>query len=143
MTGSYLQLPIKAYELINKKEHDRCSLSQSVASMLHLIITTHWGESKYNEDFGCEIWEHDFENIDNAQVYREKMKASIKKTIEKHEPRLKISRVDVQIEQIELMAQNQRTKSRISLLINGVLNKTNETFNYTEQFFIGPLSYTL
>ena len=141
--NDYYNLPLKLGDLIEKKEHKRCTLSESVAAMIHLIAISHFGECKHDESFGCEIWEHDFESITNPQLYKEQLKESIQKTIEIYEPRLSISRVEIQIEQIEQRAGNRRTKSRISIHVKGSLKKTNEQFVCTEKFFIGPLSYTL
>ena len=139
----YYNLPLNLADIVEKKEHQKCSLNESVASMIHLIITSHFGEFNHDSSFGCEIWEHDFENIINTQLYKDQLKKSIQQTVEKHEPRLSNIRVDIQIEQIESLVGNRRAKSRIKLHIRGSLIKTNETFVFTEQFFIGPLSYTL
>jgi len=129
--------------MIQQKEHPRCDLKNSIASMIHLITISHFGEYKHDERFGCEIWEHDFENISNTQIYKEQLRKSIQETIERYEPRLSIRRINIQMEQIEIRIGNRRTKSRISLHVKGSMIKTNEVFSYAEQFFIGPLSYSL
>lgn len=139
----YYNLPLKLADLTEKKEHPRCTLIESVTLMIHLITTSQFGEFKHDNSFGCEIWEHDFENIVNTQLYKDQLKKSIQQTIEKHEPRLSNVRTDIQIEQIESRVGNKRIKSRISLHIKGTLTMTNEPFAYSEQFFIGPLSYVL
>ncbi len=139
----YYSLPLNLAEIIEKKEHPRCTLNESVAAMIHLITTSQFGESKHDNSFGCEIWEHDFENIVNTQLYKDQLMKSIKLTIETHEPRLSDVRIDIQIEQIESRVGNRRIKSRISLRIKGSLTMTNEPFAYSEQFFVGPLSYAI
>ncbi|MCK4746834.1 MAG: GPW/gp25 family protein [Bacteroidales bacterium] len=141
--SDYYSLPLNLSDLIGKKESRRCSLSESVSYMCQLITTSRFGEFKHDNSFGCEIWEHDFENIFNTQLYKDQLKKSIQQTIEKHEPRLSDVRADIQIEQIESRVGNRRTKSRIRLQINGSLTRTNEPFTFNEQFFIGPLSYEL
>jgi len=141
MLKEYYKLPLKSGDLCRGKEIPKCSLSDSVAQIIHLIATTGFGECKYNQSFGCEIWELDFENIINSQLYREKLRKSIQRTIETHEPRISSAKVDIQMEQIDYMMFNRKIKSRIRVKIIGMLAKTNEPFNYTDQFFIGPLSY--
>ena len=138
---NYYQLPLQLTRISRKKEHAKCTLSESVAAMIHLISVTYFGECKHDETFGCEIWEHDFENIVNSQVYRDRLMNSIQQTIEKQEPRLTNIRVDVQIEQIDYKLFQRRIKSRIALKVTGTLVLTNESFLHTDQFFIGPLSY--
>lgn len=141
--ADYYQIPFRFNQLTERQDHPKCELAESVVSMLHLITITHFGECKFDETFGCEIWEHDFENITNTQLYKEQLRKSIQQTIEVYEPRLSISRVDIQIEQVDSQIGKKRTKSRINLHVKGTLSKTNEPFSFKEQFYIGPLSYTL
>ena len=141
--SDYYNLPLRPLDLIEKKEHPKCTLKESVEHMIKLIITSQFGECKHDNSVGCEIWEHDFENIVNTQLYKDQLKKSIQQTLKKHEPRLSDVRIDIQFEQIESVAGNRRIKSRFSLNIRGSLTMTNETFTFTEQFFVGPLSYAL
>ncbi len=141
MIVNYYKLPLQLKRISQKREHPKINLSESVAAMVHLIAITYYGECKHDETFGCEIWEHDFENIVNTQSYRDELKASIRKTIQQHEPRLTNVNVEVRIEQIENKILKRRIKSRIQLQVEGTLVLTNEPFSYTDQFFIGPLSY--
>lgn len=124
-----------------KKEHPKCSLAESVASLLHLVAVTNFGDYTHDPTFGCEIWEHDFENIANSQIYREKLRVSIQDTIVKHEPRLTNVKVGIQMDQIDYRMVQRRIKSRIRLKVDATLALTNEAFTFTDQFYIGPLSY--
>ena len=141
MISDYYYFPLRPGDLIQKKELPRCSLQESVSRMTHLIAITNFGEFKTDESFGCEIWEFDFENVTNSQLFKEKIRNSLRQTIAKHEPRLSQVKIDIQIQQVEFLVVNRRTKSRIILKVDGVLTKTNEPFSYGENFFIGPLSY--
>jgi phage baseplate assembly protein W len=141
MISDYYYFPLRPGELIQKKEHSRCSLKESVSQVIHLIAITHFGEFKPDESFGCEIWEFDFENVTNSQLFKEQIKNSLKQTLGQHEPRLSQLKIDIQIQQVEYRVVNRRTKTRILLKVDGVLTKTNEPFSYSEIFFIGPLSY--
>lgn len=141
MISQYYKLPLNFGQLVAKKEIEKCSLYDSVTNLVHLVAVTYFGECKYDKDFGCEIWEHDFDNIANPQQYREKLIKSIQRTIEKQEKRLTNIRVDVQLEQIDYRLFQRRIKSRITMKVNGTLQATNEAFSHVDQFFIGPLSY--
>ena len=141
MITDYYKLPLRLGNVSQKKEHAKCSLHDSVAGMVHLIAITYFGECKHDESFGCEIWEHDFENISNAQKHREKLINSIRNTIKKQEKRLGDISVDIQIEQIDYTMFQRRIKSRITLHVKGRLVSTNEPFSHDDEFFIGPLSY--
>ncbi len=141
MTSEYYNFPLKTADLIQKKEHPHISLRESVSRMIHMVTITHFGEYKPDESLGCEIWDYDFENITNYQLFKEEIKKSFLRTIGKYEPRLSQVRVDIQVQQVEIKVTNRRTKSQITLRVDGVLTKTNEPFSYMENFFIGPLSY--
>jgi len=139
--NEYYKIPLHLGKVTQKREIPKCSLPDSVAQMIHLIVTTGYGECKSNPTFGSEIWEKDFENIANSQAYRENLRKSIQSTLEKQEPRLTGIRVDIQMEQVDYMLFTRRAKSRIKIKVTGLLTKTNEPFSYSDQFFIGPLSY--
>lgn len=141
MVMEYYRLPFQPGRVMEKKEHPKCSLADSVAALLHLVAVTNFGDYTHDPTFGCEIWEHDFENISNSQIFREKLRVSIQATIEKHEPRLSNVRVGIQIDQIDYRMGQRRIKSRIRLKVDATLTLTNEPFTFTDQFFIGPLSY--
>ena len=141
MTSEYYYFPLNPADLIQKKEHPRISLKDSVSRMIHLITITHFGEYKPDESLGCEIWDFDFANITNYQLFKEQVKKSLAQTIEKHEPRLSKIKIDIQIQQVEFRIKNRRTKSQITLKVDGILTKTNEAYSYIENFYIGPLSY--
>jgi phage baseplate assembly protein W len=141
MAEVYYQLPFRPGDLSQKREHARCSLKDSVSGVLHLIAVTRFGELRPDESYGCEVWDFDFENITNTQLFRERIQVSLKQAIERHEPRLMQVRIDVQVQQVEYRVINRRTKSRITLKVDGILKLTREPFSYAENFFIGPLSY--
>ncbi len=141
MITEYYKLPLQLSQMRKKKEPKKCTLYESVAAMIHLISVTYFGECKHDESFGCEIWEHDFENIINSQLYKDHLRDSIKQTIETHELRLTNIRVKIQIELVDFKARTRRAKSRINLEVYGTLALTNEPFSFTDKFYIGPLSY--
>ena len=141
MSNIYYSLPLNLGDIINKKEQPRISLKESIEAWIHLLLVTHFGEFKNDESFGCQIWEHDFENITNPQKFKEDLQKAVLQSIKTHESRLADIRLDLQIEQVEVLLQNRRIKIRIGIRIEGIIRKTNESFVHVESFFIGPLSY--
>ena len=141
MTDAYYSVPLNLGDMIRKKEQAGISLKESIAAWIHLLLVTRFGEYKDDESFGCQIWEHDFENITNSQKFKEEVQKSILHSVATHEPRLANIRLDIQIDQVEVLLQNRRIKIRIGIKITGTIRKTNESFVHVESFFIGPLSY--
>jgi phage baseplate assembly protein W len=143
MFTTFLNIPVNVKDIILKAEAKRISAKNSIHNMIHMIVTTAYGEMRQNPSFGCDIWRFDFENIYNLNAFKEDMRKSLQNTIKTNEKRLMNVNIDLQIEQIDIMSKvkNKRIKTRISLVVNGVIEKTNESFTHQEVFFVGPLSY--
>jgi phage baseplate assembly protein W len=141
MTNAFYSLPLNLGDITRKKELPRVSLKESISAWIHMLLVTHYGEFKDDESFGCQIWEHDFENISNSQKFKEEVQKSILQSISIHEPRLTNIRLEIQIEQVEVFVKNRRIKIRIGIRITATIKMTNESFMHIESFFIGPLSY--
>ncbi len=143
MFSNYLNIPINFKDIRQKGTVERIDVKKSIHSMIHLITTTQYNEVRHDPSFGCDIWQYDFENIYNPHLFKEELKKSIKNSISSNEKRLVNVNVDLQIEQVEITTKvrNKRIKTRIRLIVTGLIDKTNEPLNHHEMFFIGPLSY--
>ncbi|TFH38086.1 MAG: hypothetical protein E4G95_04180 [Bacteroidia bacterium] len=141
MAKDFLQIPIQTELITSQKQLKRCSLNDSVADMIRLITITHFGENKEDESFGNELWDNDFETIDNIQAFKERLAESLHKAVIQHEKRLGSVKVIVGFEQVLTKVLNKRVRQRIQITIEGTLRKTNESFTHSEVFFMGPLSY--
>ena len=141
MAKEFLQLPIQANLITTKQHLKMCSLNDSIANMIRLICTTHFGENKQDSSFGNELWENDFETVDNIQAFKEKLGESLQNTLTWHEKRLSNIKVNVGFEQVMTTAYKRRVRQRIQITIDGTIQKTNESFKQQEVFFMGPLSY--
>lgn len=78
-------MPLQADTIMRRQEHATCSLRHSVAQQLHLLITTAFGEVPADESFGCNIWEHDFDNLTSGSKMKELIRQSLLLAIELHE----------------------------------------------------------
>lgn len=141
MANDFFQIPLQIDLVMRQKSLKRCSLIESVSGMMHLITISHFGENKQDETFGNELWDHDFETIDNSQAFKERLAGSLEKAITGHEKRLTAVKVSVGFDQVLTTAYNRRIRQRIQISIQGTLRKTNEPFIHHEVFFMGPLSY--
>jgi phage baseplate assembly protein W len=137
----YYKIPLKLDQIVRKQDVARCGLKESVAGMIHLIATSNFGECKHDETFGCEIWNHDFENITNAQIFKETVRTSLLEAIGRFEKRIESVHVEIDFEQVLSSIKGRRIKNRILLIVTGKLVMTNEDFVFNEHFYIGPLSY--
>ena len=96
-----------------------------------------------DENYGCWIWENDFDNLTNNNKIREQIKQSLLFSVQKYEPRIQNIKVDVMIKQEELFARinGRHVKKMLDITVTGKLVATKENFIYNDRFFTGPLSY--
>lgn len=141
MPQPYYALPLRLDEVLQHKPHPACSLPQSIAQNLYLILTTHFAESRFDESFGCSLWDEDFANQSNSR-WKEDIRQSIETSVLEHEKRLTQVRVRVDLtdQEMQLGRTNRRIKRRLSVWIDGVLTKTNEQFSFQRSLYLAPLS---
>ena len=141
----YLTLPINAALLISKQEHPTCDLKQSIAQKLHLITTTYYDECKFDDSFGCPIWENDFETIPSVNIWKDKTAKLVEEVIQKHEPRLSNVKVNLGMMQEEFIEQESKLakqiKKRIELKIIATIEETSEPFEFNTFFYFSPISF--
>ncbi|TDH18500.1 hypothetical protein EXU57_23165 [Segetibacter sp. 3557_3] len=143
MSIQYYSLPLALDRLYLGEGLATCSLRQSIDQHLHLMLTTALGELPADENFGCNIWDHDFDNMTSGAKMKEMLRHSLLCSIEKYEKRINSIRVDLQIRQQDIGGKlnGYRTKRRVEISISGVLNATNEAYEYCDLFYTGPLSH--
>ena len=141
--ANYLEIPVPVAKIIEQKDVRRIDLKESIQNMIHLITVTSYNEVKHEPFFGTEISEYDFENIYNTHSLKDQLKKSILNSIRNNEKRLTNVNIELQIDQVEISTriQNKRIKTQINMIVNVVIDKTNEPLRHQETFFIGPLSY--
>ncbi|GAB2556397.1 GPW/gp25 family protein [Spirosoma areae] len=141
MPQPYYALPLRLDEVLEHKPHPTCSLPQSIAQNLYLMLTTHFAESRFDETFGCSLWDEDFVNQTNSR-WKEDIRQSIETSVAAHEKRLIQVRIRVELtdQEMQLSQTNRRVKRRLSIWIDGLLSRTNERFSFQRSLFLAPLS---
>ncbi|QCW99883.1 GPW/gp25 family protein [Aggregatimonas sangjinii] len=142
MAKPYYQAPFDFKRFFEKKELKKLSLRDSISQFMSVIITTYFEEYSFDEGFGSEIWETDFDLLVNANVLKEQIKKSLSKQIVKYEKRL--SHIDLNIELMESLSSKTnkvRLKKYLYITIRGTIVKTDEPFVFTGDYYLAPLSY--
>jgi predicted component of type VI protein secretion system len=120
------------------------SLKRSMDEHIELLLTSHMGEYKYDNDYGFVIWEKEFENMNfnkfNTHNYpREEIQNSIIKTINQFEPRLKQVEVNILFVYRKLF-RGKKIKYFVDVEVKGkIRNRIEEDYANTFQFTMGPL----
>jgi phage baseplate assembly protein W len=143
MSLEYYSLPLQLNKVMKGEVLEKCNLKDSIAQHLHLIITTSFGELKQDPQFGCSIWDSDFDNLTASNKIRENIKSSIQASVSKYEKRLEGVKVEIIIKEEELHTKinGRQVKKRMDINIIGFNKITSEKFYFTDHFFTGPLSY--
>ena len=141
MLHNFYRLPLRLDQIILKNKLNTCSLTHSIAQNLHLIISTYRGEAAYSDEFGCSLWDEEF-NIQLNFNWKESLIDSLKQAADRFEKRLRLQDVKVMMqEQNELLKEgNLRVRKCLHIEIRGSIKKTNEPFHFRDIIFISPLA---
>lgn len=139
----YLEIPIDFAEITKGDVVKRCSNLDSIVQHINLIITSHLGENLFVDEFGCSVWEYDFDNTVKDSRLKDKVRDSLCVAVTSLEKRLDNVSVDAFISQAELgsLEFSRRIKKKVVVHVNGLVKETGEEFSYNEAFYLGPLSY--
>lgn len=143
MNQKYYKLPLELGSIIGKNELVKCSLKESIAHHLHLVLTTSFGELLSDPGYGNHLWEEDFDNVSYRNRQKENILQSLTQTISKYEKRLEKVKVEMNVFQEETPpgAADTRVKRKLEFIISGSVKATNELILYRDSFFISPLAY--
>lgn len=142
----YYKLPLRFDDLMKKKELNRCKdIGESISQNIHLMITSKFGEYRFDTAYGSNIWDSDFENIFANEDWSDKVSGALRNIIVAHEPRLKNVEVKAEINQEEIADNSSnpqyRIKQKVVVRIDGNLTNTNERFSTTQRLYVSPLSF--
>lgn len=144
MKNLYYTLPLDFSQLMKKnQEHAYTTYDQSIAQNIFVLITSKFGEHRFDETLGCEVWESDFQLITNQNIWKDKIRRSIESLIERFEKRLKNCIVDIDLIESEItspMTNKKSVKKCIHLRISANTLLTGEKFQFVTKMFISPLS---
>lgn len=143
--AKYYGLPIRFSDVFNKKELNRVDEFDSIGFNIRLILRSQFGDNRFDSSYGCEVWEKDFEVIDNNSTWSEELARSIKEVLTNHEKRMKEVRVSVKVGEEEFKSGNAdsliyRVKRKIEVKIGFNFYLTGVYMEYVEKLYISPLS---
>jgi phage baseplate assembly protein W len=139
MSDTYYQLPLDLEGILERRRLPRCSVQESIAQHMYLLLTTHFGEARFEPDFGCQVWEQDFEAMATMR-WKDRVQQSVEQAIQEFEPRLMQARVQVAVLDFELKGVSQRIRRRLEVTITAALYRTREPFTFQASLFVAPLS---
>ncbi len=116
------------------------SLVDSIGNNCTLIITTRYNAHRYDREFGCIIWDKDFEILNNNIALEEEVQNSIKDSLVKYEKRLeKIGVTTTYSEDIVRKVKSRIFRKTITINITAVIKATGQNFHYKKSIYLSPI----
>ena len=140
--ADYLKLPLRFERFFEKQRLSVCTLNDSIARNLHLLITTASEENKLDDRYGSFFWDNDYDIHLSNDGRREVVIESLQQQIALYEKRLVNVVVKVNVKQSN-MNDNIRSqlRRRIEIIVSGNIARSNEPFEFQTGFFIGPMAF--
>ncbi|MDH6311107.1 phage baseplate assembly protein W [Dysgonomonas sp. PFB1-18] len=145
MRNNFYKLPIRFDSIFDEKGGDMpmCSEIESIDQHIELLLTTCPGEHQFDKNFGCRIWDMDFERVVSRQKWEDDFKRYILEAIQKFEQRLRDVTVSIHIMEVvreDLIMKATAIKKKVIVQVNGKLASTNDRCGFKYTLFLGPLS---
>jgi phage baseplate assembly protein W len=80
---------------------DTCDMGESIAHNIMLLITTKKGENRYDENYGNDVWNLEFDNGVTSAIWENVFIKSLKRQIQEYEPRIVQPQIDAHIQFVE------------------------------------------
>lgn len=144
MINKNYKMPFNPGKLISEGGNaEMCSMPESIAQNIMLLITTKKRENRYDTNYGNAVWDLEFENGVTTVEWEKIFVESLKEQIAKYEPRIKNPKIDIHIEYVEHTFDTKgysEMKKRAKIAINAQLTETSERFSFSTELFLSPMS---
>ncbi|SNV34779.1 Gene 25-like lysozyme [Chryseobacterium taklimakanense] len=120
-----------------------CDMGESIAQNIMLLITTKKGENRYDENYGNEVWNTEFDNGISPSVWESIFIKSLRRQILDYEQRLVNPEVEAHISIVEHTYETRNLteiKKKVRVTIRAKLEATGENFNFATELFLSPMS---
>jgi phage baseplate assembly protein W len=142
MKELFYKIPFDFKKLTIGEDARKVTIEESLAQFIALIITTIFGEYKYDEEFGTVIWETDFNLLANPNQIKDLIKESVYEKVKKYEKRLTVTDVALNVVQDTISQDSHiRVKKRLDIVVYGVIKQTNQPFYYKNSCYLAPFSF--
>lgn len=143
MSNPYYKKPFDLKRIFSNNTLESCDIGISISQHIELIIFTRFGEHRFMPDYGCEVWELDFELIVNQAMWEDKICQSLIKSISAQEKRLYNVQAEIQVKDVEKIFPLKRIteiKKQVDITVSGRVLATGEHYVFNTALFLSPLS---
>jgi phage baseplate assembly protein W len=140
----YYKLPFDFGKIIHGKDAElNSSIAENIAQHIELLITTKFGENRYDSNYGNEIWDLEFENSLSDTQWEEYFRLAVIRTVAQYEPRLTNPDATIHSELVEKVwpiKAYTEIKKRVVIVLKGTLTETGEQFAFKTELYLSPMS---
>jgi phage baseplate assembly protein W len=143
MSAPLYKKPFRFGRLLQGNDLENQDIGASVSQYLELIIFTRFGEHRFMPDFGCEVWDLDFELIVSESTWEEKLRQSLLHSITRYEQRIYDVNIAVHIKEVSKfypLRNVSEIKKKLEIIIKGKLRQTGENYLFSTSLYLSPLS---
>jgi phage baseplate assembly protein W len=143
MDQRHLKLPVDLSSFLTGDDMPKCRQgAESIAQHIQLLLTTRPGENRYDADYGCSIWDLDFELIISEGTWKEKFRLAVMDAILNYERRLEQVYVEVNLNAVERFGLRKRPEVRRKavVFVKAQLVETGEQFSFKTELYLSPLT---
>jgi len=129
--------------MISNGQIETCDIAESIAQNIMLLIITKKGENRYDENYGNEVWNVEFDNGVTPAMWENIFVTSLQKQIADYEPRIVNAVVQAHINYVEHSYETRgfsEVKKKVKVGINAKMEATGERFNFSTELFLSPMS---
>ncbi len=108
-----------------------------------MLITTRYGEMPSDADYGCAIWDLQFEIVVDPMRWKHTVEQSIHAGIIRYERRLEQVVVQVNLQDVELTypyKQYPEIKKQATVFVSARLKHSQENYSFSTKVFVSPLA---
>jgi len=139
---NYYQTPLRPNSLFSNNSA-KCSLGESISQHIMLIISTPLGKNPSLPDFGCAVWDLQFQLVPSTYKWENKVSESLQEVISKYEKRIKNIIVKVRLTEVEVdyaFRKYPDIKKKARVAINAEMEETGEHFGFSTEIYVSPIS---
>lgn len=145
MNTHYYKLPIHFDFVFGDEttQMPKCSEKESIDQHIELLLTTCPGEHEFDHEWGCRIWDMDFENVTVKGDWEDKFKGHILSCVQRYEERITNITVELNVDDVTRTDYNLQTtaiKKQVLVRIIANLLSTGEKCGFNYALYLGPLT---
>ncbi len=128
---------------ISLNKTQKCKIGDSISQHLMIMICTRLGELPSLPDFGCKIWDYQFQTMPKNFAWQKDIEDTLLESIKKYEPRLTDVKVSIQVSEVERTHAFKKypdIKKRAVIVVDATVAKTLEVYKFGTELFLSPIS---